>query len=568
MIKKIKNIHHKIRQKRQQKNDSAEMMAIRKIFKGDISSSTKARRLYSHDTSLFEVKPEAVLFPKDAADVKALVRYVSAHKKSQPQLSITARSGGTDMSGGAINDSLILVFERYFKRIGSVQDDRIEVEPGVYYRDFEPVTLRSKKLLPSYPASRGICALGGMISNNSGGEKSLAYGKTEDYVTRLKVVLSDGNEYEVKPLNSTELKQKMSQKDFEGKVYRDIFALIDKNYDLLKSAKPRVSKNSTGYLLWDVYDRKTDTFDLTKIFIGAQGTLGLITDIEVRLVQAKANTGMLVAYVPSLDRLGELIKTVVKHKPTSFETFDDHTFGLAIRFFPTFRKTLGWGEFIKLALALIPDVLMLYKGMPKLIMLVEFEGEDTAEIEAKLDKLKTDLAPFDLAMTKAETEAKSRKYWLMRRESFNLLRKNVKDKHTAPFIDDLIVPPEHMPEFLPKLRPILEKYDLLYTIAGHMGDGNFHIIPLMDLTQKSERDKITKCMKEVNELVISYKGSLSGEHNDGLIRGPFLPQMYSPKVIKLFHEAKQIFDPQNIFNPHKKIDANWDWSYRHMRDRF
>lgn len=564
MIKKIK----KRLQKRSAKKIPTEIADIGKGFRGDIRVDNKARRFYSHDTSLFEIKPQAVLFPKDVKDVKNIVKYVSRHKKDQPELSITARSGGTDMSGGAINDSLIMVFERYFKRIGEVKDDRIEVEPGVYYRDFEPITLKSKKLLPSYPASRGICALGGMISNNSGGEKSLAYGKTENYVTKLKVVLADGNEYEVKPLNKVELKAKLAQKDYEGEIYRQVFNLVNKNYNLLKNAKPKVSKNSTGYLLWDIYDKKTGIFDLTKVFIGSQGTLGMVTDIEVRLVEAKPHSGLLVAYVPSLDHLGAIIEDVVPLGPTSFETFDDHTFGLAIRFFPTFRKTLGWKEFIKLALSLIPDVLMLYKGMPKLIMMVEFEGENEEEIKAKLDTVRDKLKPYDLAMQEAETEAKSRKYWLMRRESFNLLRKNVKDKHTAPFIDDLVVPPQQMVEFLPKLRPILEKYDLLYTIAGHMGDGNFHIIPLMDLTKKSERDKITVCMKEVDELVISFKGSLSGEHNDGLIRGPFLDQMYSPEVIKLFHDVKNIFDPQNIFNPHKKIDAKWDYSYKHMRDHF
>lgn len=541
---------------------------IKSFFSGDILSDEKTKGLYSHDTSLFEIKPQAVLFPKNSEDVKNLVKYVVKNKKGNPDLSITARSGGTDMSGGAINDSLIVVFERYFKKIGQVTGDRITVEPGVYYRDFEPVTLKNGKLLPSYPASRNICALGGMIANNSGGEKSLAYGKTENYVTRLKVVLSDGNEYEFKPLNAKELKSKIRQKNFEGEVYRKIFDITSKNYDLLKSSKPKVSKNSTGYLLWDIYDKETGIFDMTKLFIGAQGTLGFITDIEVRLVEAKPHSGLLVAYVPSLDHLGEIIKTVVPLKPTSFETFDDHTFGLAIKFFPTFRKTLGWKEFIKLALSLIPDVFMLYKGMPKLILLVEFEGDNTEEIKAKLDDLKEKLKPFDMAMEEAETEAKSKKYWLMRRESFNLLRKNVKNKHTAPFIDDLVVPPQHLPDFLPKLKPILEKYDLLYTIAGHMGDGNFHIIPLMDLTQKSERDKITACMKEVDELVIQFHGSLSGEHNDGLIRGPFLDHMYSPQIISLFKQVKQIFDPQNIFNPHKKVDAKWDWSQKHMRDHF
>jgi FAD/FMN-containing dehydrogenase len=156
----------------------------------------------------------------------------------------------------------------------------------------------------------------------------------------------------------------------------------------------------------------------------------------------------------------------------------------------------------------------------------------------------------------------------MRRESFNLLRKKVKDKHTAPFIDDFVVPPEHLTEFLPQLRTIIKKYDLFATIAGHMGDGNFHVIPLMKIEDPKERAKFEPAMKEVNELVISYGGSVSGEHGDGLIRGPWLAQMYSPAVLGYMKEIKQLYDPQNIFNPHKKTDATWDFSFNHIRQHF
>ena len=156
----------------------------------------------------------------------------------------------------------------------------------------------------------------------------------------------------------------------------------------------------------------------------------------------------------------------------------------------------------------------------------------------------------------------------MRLESFNLLRKKVKDKHTAPFIDDLVVPPRHLPAFLPKLRTILNKYKFLATVAGHMGDGNFHIIPLMKIEEKSERAKLEPAMREVNELVLKYGGSLSGEHNDGLIRGPWLEQMYGREITGYFKDLKNIFDPDNIFNPHIKTTSNWKWSMDHVREHF
>ena len=180
-----------------------------------------------------------------------------------------------------------------------------------------------------------------------------------------------------------------------------------------------------------------------------------------------------------------------------------------------------------------------------------------------------ELKPYKLeALEEDSTESKSFKFRIIRRESFNLLRKKVKDKHTAPFIDDMVVPPPKLPEFLPQLQAIIKKYNLMATIAGHMGDGNFHVIPLMKIEEKSERDKLAPAMKEVDELILKYGGSLSGEHNDGMIRGPWLTQMYGPQVVDLFKQTKKIFDPQNIFNPHKKTDADWDFSMAHIRQHF
>lgn len=156
----------------------------------------------------------------------------------------------------------------------------------------------------------------------------------------------------------------------------------------------------------------------------------------------------------------------------------------------------------------------------------------------------------------------------MRRYSFQILRSKVKDKHTAPFIDDLVVRPEYLAKFLPQMRKIIKKYRLFATIAGHMGDGNFHIIPLMDIAQDNDRNKILPAMEEVNQLVLKYHGSLSGEHNDGLIRGPWLEQMYGKEVLGYFKELKAIFDPDNIFNPHKKTDATWQYTTQHFRKNF
>ncbi len=539
-------------------------------FLGEIDDSAVSRDFFSHDASLFEIRPELIVSPKNSADVQKLVSIVAVNKKHNPHLSITARSAGTDMSGGAINDSIIVNFNKHFTAIGNVTNKSARVQPGVFYRDFEKATLKHGALLPPYPASRDLCTVGGMVNNNSGGEKSLQYGKTDNFVEELRVVFADGKEYTVRPLKKAELVRKMSQKDFEGTLYRKTFELLEDNYDEIKAAKPNVSKNSTGYHLWNVWDRETGIFDLTKLIVGAQGTLCFTTDIKFRLVDAPTHSGTLVIFLRDLKKLGKIINKVLTHQPATFEGFDNYTLILSIKLFFSFHKLIGWKETIKLAIMLIPNALMLMRGIPKMVLLVEFNGQTPEEVAEKVHAMRLDLHEYKQKMLfeEDETEAKARKFWIMRRASFQLLRSKVKEKHTAPYIDDLVVNPEYLPQFLPKLRKIIKKYNLLATIAGHMGDGNFHIIPLMKMEELSERKKLRPSMKEVNELVLSYHGSLSGEHNDGLVRGPWLTQMYGHKITGLFRETKHIFDPDNIFNPHKKADATWDYSFGHVRDHF
>ncbi|HEX8762536.1 MAG TPA: FAD-binding oxidoreductase [Candidatus Saccharimonadales bacterium] len=537
-------------------------------FAGEFLDDATSKDFYSHDASLFEIRPQLIVCPKDSDDVQRLVAVATTFKKKLPSLSLTARSAGTDMSGGAVNDSIIVDFNKHFNKIIDVNAAEAHAQPGVFYRDFEKATLEYKALMPSYPASRDLCTIGGMVANNSGGEKSLEYGKTIDFVNELRVVFADGKEYTVRPLTKAQLVKKMAQGNYEGNIYKGIFNLIEKNYDEIKAAKPRVSKNSMGYNIWDVWDRKTGIFDLSKLIIGSQGTLGFVTDIKFRLVPKRDYTGLLVCFMKDIAPLGDVINKVLTHKPATFESFDDQTLYLSIRFLPSFRKYLGTWGLIKLMFSLIPDGLMLLRGIPKLILMVEFNGNSQAEVEQKIDALRADLRPYGMAMERDETAAKSQKFWIMRRQSFNLLRSKVKDKHTAPFIDDLVVNPPHLPEFLPRLRAIIKKYKLNATIAGHMGDGNFHIIPLMKIEDPAEKNKILPAMEEVDDLVLHYGGSLSGEHNDGLVRGPWLKEQFGEHIVAIFRQAKYICDPQNIFNPHKKADADWDYSYKHIRDHF
>ncbi|HSX05831.1 MAG TPA: FAD-binding oxidoreductase [Candidatus Saccharimonadales bacterium] len=546
---------------------------VKNGFKGELDDSAEAKEKYSHDASMFELRPKLVVMPKDSADVQTLIKLVAKYKAKMPDLSVTARSAGTDMAGGAINESVIVDFNAHFTKIERVTSEEAQTQPGVFYRDFELETLKQGALMPSYPASRDLCTVGGMVANNSGGEKSLEYGKVKDFVNELRVVFADGNEYVVKPINKKELDKKIAQKDYEGNVYKKIYDLCEAHYDQIKAAKPQVSKNSMGYTLWEVWDRETGIFDLTKLIVGSEGTLGFVTDITYRLVPHRPHSGLLVLFLKDINALGELIPQVLTHKPASFECFDQATLLLTIKFMPYFLKMLGLKRFIHLLLSLIPDAAQLLHGIPKMILMVEFNGQTEDEVRSKVHALHSELghlhARYEInGFEEDPTEGKAEKFWIMRRYAFQVLRKKVKDKHTAPYIDDFIVAPEHLVDFLPKLRIILKKYKLFATIQGHIGDGNFHVIPLMKIEDDKERRKIEPSQKEVNDLVLYYKGSLSGEHNDGLVRGPWLEAQFGKEILALFKEVKHIFDPANIFNPHKKADADWKYSYSHIREHF
>ncbi len=539
---------------------------LKKVFNGDIENDPVTLTEYSHDASLFEVKPQIVVFPKNEKDVANLVAFVENNKKNHPTLSLTARSGGTDMGGGSINDSIIVAFGRYFNHTPII-DDRIAItEPGVFYRDFEKETMREGLIFPSYPASREICAMGGIVNNNSGGEKSLYYGKTEKYVRNVKVVLRDGNIYNFHKVSEDMLKKKMLQKNLEGEIYRKMFHLIDKNYTDIKEAKPKVSKNSAGYNLWNVYNKDEKTFDLSKLWVGAQGTLGMLLEAKIDLVPIHMHREMMILFLHDLSHLGDIIKIVMSEHPESFESYDDNTLKLALKYFPEFAKKLGAKGILGTGIAFLPEFMMVARGgLPKLVLQIDFTGNDAEELKQKITSLKQKLAPLH-PKSKIAIENQEQKYWLIRRESFNLLRQKIKNKHTAPFIDDFVIRPEYIAEVLPKVVSIIKKHkEFIFTVAGHVGDGNFHIIPLVDITNPSVRRAIPEISRQVYDVIISYHGSITGEHNDGLIRTPYLKQMYGEKIYNLFSETKNIFDPENIFNPRKKIGGTLSYVMDHLR---
>jgi len=560
---------------------------LKNAISGDVMIDGETLDSHSRDWSLFEITPAVVIFPKNAADITSVVNIVNEHKDAHPELSLTMRAAGTDMTGGPLNDSIIVDTTKYMHGINLLErtdafpnqsafyehkyviTGHAKVLPGTMYRDFEIATHKEGLEMPCYPASKDICAVGGMVGNNGAGEKSLKYGQNKDFVHSLDVVLSDGNAYNVEPLTFDQLQKKINQNDFEGSIYKEIYALVKDNWGLIDERKPRTSKNAAGYYLWDVistdsidaFENDDGYFDLTKLVVGAQGSTALITEIEYKLVDVQQAHDLLVVYVKDLAVVPELVQQLMKSDLEMLEMYDDNTFKIGIKFFKDFLKDKGFFGAIKYSLRFLPEAWMaLTRGIPRLIVLAEFSGNSEEDVHRKMTEAQKNIADLGLASRKIPRDAEEEKFWDFRHDSFKILTEHSSEARekgtgtrTAPFIDDIAVNPKDLPEYLPKLIELLDSYDLMYTIAGHLGNGNFHIIPLMGFDEIGDGEKILEISDKVYELALQYEATITAEHNDGIIRTPYLRQQFGDEMIALFQKIKDIFDPTNIFNPGKKV---------------
>ena len=429
---------------------------MQSALKIEVKDTPEVLEKYSRDASLFMLRPEVVVYPKNAAEVGKIVQFVSAKKKESPKsrISITPRAAGTDMSGGPLTDSIVLDTVTYLHKLLSIESMSATVEPGMYFRDFDKETKKKNLELPSYTASRELCTVGGMAANNSGGEKNLKYGKTARYVEELEVVLSDGQVHTLKKLEGETLRRKLAEESFEGDIYRKVARLVatPEHARVIEEHKPKVEKNSSGYALWDIGDG-IHSLNLARLMVGAQGTLGIITKIKFNLVHPKPYAAMTVLFLDALSELGAVVPQVLKYEPDSFESYDDHTFALAVKYFPEFAVQMKSG-IIALGISFLPELWMvLTGGVPKLVLMVEFRSHSQADTLRRAQALAAEIKKSNkkIGVRVAKNEKAARKYWTIRHESFNLLRKKIRGKRTAPFIDDFVVNPAYLPEFLPKL---------------------------------------------------------------------------------------------------------------------
>lgn len=503
---------------------------LRAIVDGDVQFDEISRILFSTAACMYQIKPMGVVAPKNKNDVIKIVRY--AHENNIP---ITPRGAGSSLAGQAVGSGIIIDFTKYMNKILEINEKEnwVRVQPGVIFGNLLEALKPYQKFFPPDPSSGKFCTIGGMVANNSGGAHSVKYGTTKDHVLELEVVLSDGEMIQTKriPASNGSLKSPYPENSFASQIFKGAYRIISSHKDVIDKRTPDVSKNASGYNLKETVSN--GGYDLSKLFTGSEGTLGVVTEIMLRLTDLPRERAALLAYFDSLDKAGQALVKILKSGPSALEIMDRYFFDFARENDPHFDEILP-------------------KNL-EAALLIEYEGEDIQsvrnEIEAQEKELlkKTKLA---FGSEKAYDPAEQAKLWAVRSSAWSLINKVKGRRRPQNFIDDIAVNPAKIPEYLRGLYKIFAKYDVIAINYGHAGNGNIHVNPLLDLKDPEDLERLRGLAKDVAELGISLGGTISGEHGDGLVRSPFLKDLWGP-VYDYFEEIKALFDPQNIMNPGK-----------------
>jgi FAD/FMN-containing dehydrogenase len=518
-------------------------------FNGDITTDERARKAVSRDASIFEVTPTGIISPRDTDDIKSVVAWAIRMSDEGTPVHFAPRVGGTCMSGGSLTEGYILDLKSYYNNIGSINmiDRTIRVQSGAMHIDVANKVGAENLLFAPYTSSREICGIGGMLGNNASGEQSIRYGATDKNVKNVKVVLGDGNEYEFGPLTRAELEAKKQLPTYEGEVYRRVTEVLERNKNLIKSHRTHTVKNAAGYALWELWDTHEETFNLGRLFIGAQGTLGVITEAELKLVRPGQYQRMIITPIADLDKLAEVVNTTLRYEPITCETFDHFTYEWAEKYYPedAERANVARGK--------------------HMVVLSIFEADNQYDTDVIAGKAKEHLEKLGQETYWINDQATIESFLNIRRKSFGMLLEHpLPNTRAEAFLEDTIVPLENYGTFLRKLEAILAEYEMTYTYAGHIGAGSIRLVPLVDVAAEGAPERIMELEAKVNDLVLEFGGSISVDHNDGIIRTPFLEKQFGSDMIDVFREIKDIFDPYGIFNPGKKLDGTYEYALEHI----
>jgi FAD/FMN-containing dehydrogenase len=507
---------------------------------GEVMTSSDARKYFSTDSSVFTLTPAIIMYPRNENDVRKAARFTWQLAERGRIIPMTARGAGTDQSGAAIGEGIMMVFPAHMNRILEFdgKNGNVTVEPGINYGKLQQTLHTHNRFLPPFPASYEYSTLGGAIGNNASGEKTVKYGNTRDYVKSLRAVLANGEIIETHRLNKRELSKKLGLATFEGEVYRALDALIEENRDVINQLPLKTSKNSAGYAL-DKVRRKDGSFDLTPLIVGSQGTLGIVTEALLETEPHNPNTTLVAALFDDLGVAEKVITEIRKFSelPCAMELVDEHLLAFVQQHNPNALRGI------------------IEQPLPKIVLLIEFDNQSDRIQKRLAKKAQKILNRHQVAYRIESDPIKKDELWKIRHSASAVITHAEGSLRALPIIEDGIVPIERLGEYFRQVYELFEKNGLRAAIWGHAGDANIHMQPFLDLSQVGDRQKAFKLMNEYYKMVVDMGGSTSGEHGDGRLRAPYLPLLYGQDACDLFLKVKQIFDPYGTLNPGVKVNV-------------
>lgn len=531
---------------------------LRRHIKGEVRFDLTSRRLYSTDASIYQIDPLGVVIPRSVEDLVTTVQVAV-----EAGVSITARGGGTSLSGQSIGPGVVLDCSKYLNRVLDFDPGtrRIRVQPGLVLDQLNRAVAAEGLQFGPDVATADRANLGGMIGNNSAGARSVIYGKTLDHVRRLGVILSDGSCVDLRPVTPSEWQRKAQARTREGEIYRTVAEVIHRHGPEIERRFPRLLRRVSGYnldalLSWfrppssgaaagangstrSAAEWTPTPAGLQSLVVGAEGTLAVVAEAELQLVPRPRCRALLVPHFATLAAALEALAPCLEVGPSAVELMD--------------RMLLDLARGHRALQSAVADI----EGRAGAVFMVEFSGDDPAEVAGRVERLAARLRhqPGITALVPALDPARRDPLWGLRSAALPLLMGVPGDRKPVTFVEDTAVPPERLPEFAAAFEEVLRRHGTQGAFYGHASVGCLHIRPVLNLKDAGDVARMRRITQDVTDLVLRFGGALSGEHGDGLARSEWNRKMFGEEVYEAFRQVKRAFDPGNLLNPGKVVDA-------------
>jgi FAD/FMN-containing dehydrogenase/Fe-S oxidoreductase len=503
---------------------------------GEVRFDNTARALYATDASLYEIKPYGVVLPKTIEDVRAVVEVANNHN-----LAILPRGGGTSLAGQAVGEAIVIDFTKYMDKVLEFNEGArwVKVQPGVIRDNLNEYLKPYKLQFTPDVSTTNRSAIGGMVANNSAGTRSIKYGKAVDQTIAMTVMLADGSIVELRDVNAAELQHKMKLETSEGNIYRTVHHILRHHKAEIEKTFPKVMRRVGGYNLDEFLDK---SFNLAKLVSGSEGTLAIILDITIKLFPVPSHKCMALLHFESLRDSFRVVPYINEHGPSAVETLDDVLLELGSQN-PALASLMTW-----------------VKGKPKSVLIVEFDGESEEDMLRGLHSMQADSRITTKCYhTHLAMSAKEQGEILELRKAGLGIYYTIKgDAKPVAFIEDAAIPPEHLADYIPDVLEVCNKHGVKAVMYGHASVGVIHVRPILNMKDSADLEKFKRISEETFALVKKYGGSWSGEHGDGLVRSYQNKKLFGDTLYNAFREVKYAFDPKNLLNPGKIVDAQED----------